>query len=224
VTPKLSSTAMVDASRRPRAPTRPKTAAMTDDVSRVATLMVPCLFGLWTAVACRRAQYNGLPGSDALVWAGLSGVFFLLSLIKTARGLGLLHGFGDFLRGIFKQRGWYETAEACRLRQEACCARRYASQAQSRRRRPVMPPPVIGRPPCSRPIARNTAGRCGPRDRGRRVHGRFHATKCVRADASVSRRPPWRGRVRRMNEAEARRGPTHGCELRAAAGAARKAD
>jgi hypothetical protein len=81
---------------------------MTDDVSRVATLMVPCLFGLWTAVACRRAQYHGLPGSDALVWAGLSGVFFLLSSLKTARGLGLLHGFGDFLRGIFKQRGWYE--------------------------------------------------------------------------------------------------------------------
>jgi hypothetical protein len=28
--------------------------------------------------------------------------------MKTARGLGLLRGFGDFLRGIFKQRGWYE--------------------------------------------------------------------------------------------------------------------
>jgi hypothetical protein len=35
-------------------------------------------------------------------------VFFLLSLIKTARGLGLLRGFGGFLRDIFKQRGWYE--------------------------------------------------------------------------------------------------------------------
>jgi hypothetical protein len=81
---------------------------MTDDVLRVAALTVPCLLGLWTAVACRRAQYHGLPGSDALVWAGLSGVFFLLSLMKTARGLGLLHGFGDFLRNIFRQRGWYE--------------------------------------------------------------------------------------------------------------------
>jgi hypothetical protein len=81
---------------------------MTDDVLRVATLTVPCLFGLWTALACRRAQYHGLPGSDALVWVGLSGVFFLLSLIRTTRGLGLLHGFGDLLRAFFRQRGWYE--------------------------------------------------------------------------------------------------------------------
>src|SRR5215471_2264864 len=69
---------------------RRKTATMSDDVLRVAVLTVPCLFGLWTAVACRRAQYHGLPGADALVWAGLSGAFFLLSLMKTARGLGLL--------------------------------------------------------------------------------------------------------------------------------------
>ena len=61
---------------------------MTDDVLRVAAVMVPCLFGVWTAVACRRAQYHGFPGSDALVWAGLSGAFFLLSLMKAARGLG----------------------------------------------------------------------------------------------------------------------------------------
>jgi hypothetical protein len=88
---------------------------MMDDVLRVATLTVPCLFGLWTAVACRRAQYHGLPGSDALVWAGLSGVFFLLALMKTARGLGLLRGFGDFLRGIFKQRGWYEDRRSLQI-------------------------------------------------------------------------------------------------------------
>jgi len=81
---------------------------MTDDVLGVAVLFVPCLLALWTAVACRRAHSQALPGSDALVWAGLSAVFFLLSLTKTARGLGLLRGFGDFLRGIFKQRGWYE--------------------------------------------------------------------------------------------------------------------
>jgi len=79
-----------------------------DDVLRVAIPTAPCLLGLWTAVACRRAQFHGLPGSDALVWAGLSGAFFLLSVMKTARGLGLLRGFGDFLRGIFKQRGWYD--------------------------------------------------------------------------------------------------------------------
>ena len=81
---------------------------MTSDVLRIAALMVSCLFALWASVACRRAQYHGLPGSDALVWVGLSGAFFLLSLMKTARGLGFLHGFGDFLRGIFRQRGWYE--------------------------------------------------------------------------------------------------------------------
>jgi hypothetical protein len=81
---------------------------MTEDVLRVAVLMVPSLLGLWAAVACRRTQRRGLPGGDALVWAGLSAVFFLISLTKTARGLGLLRGFGDFLRNIFKQRGWYE--------------------------------------------------------------------------------------------------------------------
>ena len=81
---------------------------LMDDVLRVAIPTAPCLLGLWTAVACRRAQFHGLPGSDALVWAGLSGAFFLLSVMKTARGLGLLRGFGDFLRGIFKQRGWYD--------------------------------------------------------------------------------------------------------------------
>jgi hypothetical protein len=81
---------------------------MSDDVLRVAALTVPCLFGLLTAVACRRAQHHGLPGSDALVWAGLSAVFFLLALMKTARGLGLLRGLGGLLRDTFKQRGWYE--------------------------------------------------------------------------------------------------------------------
>ena len=81
---------------------------MTDDLLRVAAMLVACLLGLWTAIACRRAQHHGLPGSDALIWAGLSAVFFLLSLIKSARGLGLLRGFGGFLRDVFKQKGWYE--------------------------------------------------------------------------------------------------------------------
>jgi len=81
---------------------------MTDDVFRVVALLAACLLGLWTAVACRRAHDHGLPGSDAVVWAGLSAVFFLLALMKTARGLGLLRGFGGALRDIFKQRGWYE--------------------------------------------------------------------------------------------------------------------
>ena len=88
---------------------------MSDDVLRVVALTIACLFGLWTAVACRRAQYYGLPGSDALIWAGLSGTFFLLSLMKTARGLGLLRGFGGFLRDIFKQRGWYEDRRSLQI-------------------------------------------------------------------------------------------------------------
>jgi hypothetical protein len=88
---------------------------MSDDVLRVVAMTIACLFGLWTAIACRRAQYHGLPGSDALIWAGLSGAFFLLSLMKTARGLGLLRGFGGFLRDIFKQRGWYEDRRSLQI-------------------------------------------------------------------------------------------------------------
>src|SRR5262249_39200958 len=30
-------------------------------------------------------------------------------------GLGLLRGFGDFLRGIFKQRGWYEDRRSLQI-------------------------------------------------------------------------------------------------------------
>jgi len=88
---------------------------MSDDALRVTALTVASVFGLWTAVACRRAQHHGLPGSDALIWAGLSGVFFLLSVMKTARGLGLLRGFGGFLRDIFKQKGWYEDRRSLQI-------------------------------------------------------------------------------------------------------------
>jgi hypothetical protein len=81
---------------------------MTDDAARIVVLLIPCLLGLWTALACRRAHVLGLPGSDAVVWAGLSAVFFTLFLIRAGRGLGWLRGLGGFLRDIFKQRGWYE--------------------------------------------------------------------------------------------------------------------
>lgn len=81
---------------------------MTDDTLRILVLLVPCLLGLWTAIACRRAYHHGQPGSDALVWAGMSALFFLLFLVKTARGLGLLRSFGQDLRGLFKQMGWYQ--------------------------------------------------------------------------------------------------------------------
>jgi hypothetical protein len=88
---------------------------MSDDVFRVVALTIASLFCLWTAVACRRARYHGLPGSDALIWAGLSCAFFLLSLMKTARGLGLLRGVGAFLRDIFKQRGWYDDRRSLQI-------------------------------------------------------------------------------------------------------------
>lgn len=81
---------------------------MSDEGLRVMAPTIACLLGLWTAIACRRAQCRGLPGSDALIWASLSGAFFLLSLMRTARGLGFLQGFGRYLRDIFKQWGWYE--------------------------------------------------------------------------------------------------------------------
>jgi hypothetical protein len=81
---------------------------MTDDDLRVAAMLVACLLALWAAAACRRARSSRVPGSDALIWAGLSIVFFLLSITKTARDLGLLHGVGGLLRDIFKRRGWYE--------------------------------------------------------------------------------------------------------------------
>jgi hypothetical protein len=35
--------------------------------------------------------------------------------MKTARGLGLLRGFGDFLRASFKQRGWYEDRRSLQI-------------------------------------------------------------------------------------------------------------
>jgi hypothetical protein len=59
---------------------------MSDDVLRVVAMTIACLFGLWTAVACRRAQYHGL-----------------------------LRGFGGFLRDIFKQRGWYEDRRSLQI-------------------------------------------------------------------------------------------------------------
>ena len=35
--------------------------------------------------------------------------------MKTARGLGLLLGFGGYLRDIFKQRGWYENRRSLQI-------------------------------------------------------------------------------------------------------------
>lgn len=79
-----------------------------DDILRVAALAVPALLALRAAMACRRAQARGLPGADAVIWAALSAVFFLICLVRTARGVGVLRGFGGMLRDLFRQRGWYE--------------------------------------------------------------------------------------------------------------------
>jgi hypothetical protein len=81
---------------------------LMDDILRVAVLAVPALLGMWVAIACHRAQTRGLPGADAMIWAALSAVFFLICFIRTARGLGVLRGLGGLLRDIFRQRGWYE--------------------------------------------------------------------------------------------------------------------
>ena len=83
---------------------------MSEDAGRflcVAALLAACLFGAWTAWACYRAKRRGLPGADALVWAGLAVVFLLHSQVKVARGLGLSIGLGGWLRMLAKQHGLY---------------------------------------------------------------------------------------------------------------------
>src|SRR5262249_1084229 len=68
-------------------------------------LLAACLLGAWAAWACHRAQRRGLPGADALVWAGLAAVFLLHSQVKLARGLGLSIGLGWWLRTLAKEYG-----------------------------------------------------------------------------------------------------------------------
>ena len=83
---------------------------MSEDAGRflsVAGLLAACLLGVWTAWACQRAQRRGLPGADALVWAGLAAVFLVHSQVKLARGLGLSIGLGWWLRMLAKQHGLY---------------------------------------------------------------------------------------------------------------------
>jgi hypothetical protein len=83
---------------------------MSEDAGRflcVAALLAACLLGAWTAWACHRAQRRGLPGGDALVWAGLAAVFFVHSQVKLARGVGLSIGLGWWLRMLAKHYGLY---------------------------------------------------------------------------------------------------------------------
>ena len=83
---------------------------MSEDTGRflcVAALLAAGLLGAWAAWACHRARRRGLPGADALVWAGLAAVFLLLSQAKLARGLGWLKGLGEWLRTLAKQNDLY---------------------------------------------------------------------------------------------------------------------
>jgi hypothetical protein len=83
---------------------------MSEDADRflcVAALLAASLLGAWTAWACHRAQRRGLPGADALVWAGLAAVFLLHSQVKLARGLGLSIGLGGWLRTLAKEYDLY---------------------------------------------------------------------------------------------------------------------
>ena len=83
---------------------------MSEDTGRflcVSALLAAGVLGAWVAWACHRAQKRGLPGNDALVWAGLAAVFLLLSQAKLARGLGWLKGLGEWLRTLAKQNDLY---------------------------------------------------------------------------------------------------------------------
>jgi hypothetical protein len=73
----------------------------------IAALLAASLLGAWTAWACRRAQHHGVPGYDAVVWAGLAGVFFLFSQTKLIKWLGWVQGLGWWLRQLAKEHGLY---------------------------------------------------------------------------------------------------------------------
>jgi hypothetical protein len=79
---------------------------MSEEAGRylsIAALLATGALGAWTAWACHQARKRGLPGSDAVVWAGLAAVFLMLSQTKLARVLGLLKGWGQWLRELAKE-------------------------------------------------------------------------------------------------------------------------
>jgi hypothetical protein len=76
-------------------------------VMSVVALLVASGLAALTARVCWRAQRRGLPGYDAVVWAGLALVFLLFSQIKLIKWLGWVEGFGWWLRQQAKLYGLY---------------------------------------------------------------------------------------------------------------------
>lgn len=74
---------------------------------RTFALLTAGLIGAWTSWTCHRAQQRGVPGGDAVIWAGLAAVFLGYSQVRLARGLGLLDGWGGWLRLLARQHDLY---------------------------------------------------------------------------------------------------------------------
>jgi hypothetical protein len=73
----------------------------------ITAMLVASGLGAWVGWACWRAHKRGMPGYDAIVWAGLSAVFFLFSQTKLIKWLGWVEGFGWWLRQQAKLYGLY---------------------------------------------------------------------------------------------------------------------
>lgn len=86
-----------------------------DQLLRFVALMAAGLLGVLTAWTCHRAQARGVPGSDALVWAGLAAVFLLYAFVRLARDLGLLRGWGWWLRTLARQHDLYADRRGVQL-------------------------------------------------------------------------------------------------------------
>lgn len=75
---------------------------------RTLVLLVPGVLALWTAAQCQRQIRVPAFRAEARVWAGISGLIFLIVLARLVRELGYVSGFGNFLRHMVKQQGWYD--------------------------------------------------------------------------------------------------------------------
>jgi hypothetical protein len=82
---------------------------------RVSAFLVAGGLGAWTAWLCGRAQQQGLPAADALVWVGVSGVFLGLALLKMAREAGFFDGWGAYLRLLAQNHDLYADRRALQV-------------------------------------------------------------------------------------------------------------